>query len=102
MKGVDASSCRGHILVCVHERENSTMSCCHDAHAEQVYQRLREWIVENQQLASIWITRTACLGWCNIGGTTVVIYPEGIWYRAVQADDVDVIIERHLINMLVD
>lgn len=78
------------------------MACCHDAQAERVYKRLYEWIVQNEQLASIWITRTACLGWCNIGGTTVVIYPEGVWYRAVQPDEVDEIIERHLVDMLVD
>lgn len=102
MRTVDTTSCRGHILVCVHERENEAMACCHDAQAELVYERLREWIFKNNQLATIWITRTACLGWCNIGGTTVVIYPAGIWYRAVQPDDVEKIIKDHLMEMLVD
>lgn len=100
MKRVDTTSCRGHILVCVHERDNSTMPCCRNTHGELVYQRLRDWIEKHGMLASIWITRTGCLGWCNLGGATLVIYPEGVWYRAVQPGDVDEIIENHLIRLL--
>ena len=43
------------------------------------------------------VTRTACMGRCG-EGPTVAVYPDGIWYRGVQAEDVDELIEEHLTN----
>jgi (2Fe-2S) ferredoxin len=46
---------------------------------------------------SIVLTDCSSVGFCAVG-TAVLVYPEGIWYAQVQAEDVPEIIEEHLIN----
>ncbi|MBA2664759.1 MAG: (2Fe-2S) ferredoxin domain-containing protein [Bradymonadaceae bacterium] len=96
MKRVDTKQCLAHVLVCVNERDNPAMPCCHEAQGDEVYERLRRWAAARGLLARIWITRSGCLGWCHREGTTLVIYPEGVWYRGVKPDDLDAIIAQHL------
>jgi (2Fe-2S) ferredoxin len=43
------------------------------------------------------LTRTSCLGPCDLG-PTVLVYPEGVMYGRVQASDVREIIEDHLLG----
>lgn len=96
VQSVSTSQRLVHILVCVNRRENSELPCCADAGAEAVYQTLHQWVAQRQMLAKIWVSRTACLGWCNARGTTVVFYPDDKWYRAVTVDDCPTLIDRHL------
>jgi (2Fe-2S) ferredoxin len=44
---------------------------------------------------SIVLTDCSSVGFCSIG-TAVLVYPEGVWYAQVTADDVPEIIEEHL------
>lgn len=44
---------------------------------------------------SIVLTDCGSVGFCSIG-TAVLIYPEGVWYAQVRAEDVPEIIEEHL------
>jgi (2Fe-2S) ferredoxin len=46
---------------------------------------------------TILLTDCGSIGFCAIG-TAVLVYPEGIWYAQVRAEDVPEIIEKHLIN----
>ena len=48
-------------------------------------------------MGEIVLTDCSSVGFCSIG-TAVLVYPEGIWYAQVTADDVPEIIEEHLIN----
>ncbi len=43
------------------------------------------------------INRAGCLDRCG-EGPLLVIYPQAIWYTFVDNDDIDEIIESHLIN----
>ncbi len=43
------------------------------------------------------LTDCSSIGFCSIGAA-VLVYPEGIWYGQVRAEDVSEIIEKHLIN----
>ena len=43
------------------------------------------------------LTDCGSVGFCSIG-TAVLVYPEGVWYAQVQAEDVSEIIEKHLEN----
>jgi (2Fe-2S) ferredoxin len=44
---------------------------------------------------SVVLTDCSSVGFCAIG-SAVLIYPDGVWYAQVQADDVPEIIEKHL------
>jgi len=46
---------------------------------------------------SIVLTDCSSVGFCSIG-TAVLVYPEGVWYAQVTAEDVPEIIEEHLIK----
>lgn len=48
-------------------------------------------------MGSIVLTDCGSVGFCSIG-TAVLVYPEGVWYAQVQAEDVTEIIEEHLIK----
>ena len=42
------------------------------------------------------INQSGCLDRCELG-PSVVIYPEGVWYKIESTADVDAILERHLL-----
>lgn len=44
---------------------------------------------------SIVLTDCGSVGFCSIG-TAVLVYPEGVWYAQVRAEDVPELIEEHL------
>ena len=46
---------------------------------------------------SIVVTECASVGFCAIGAA-VMIYPDGVWYAQVRAEDVPEIVEQHLLN----
>src|SRR6059058_16100 len=46
---------------------------------------------------SVVLTECASVGFCAIGAA-VMIYPDGVWYAQVRADDVAEIVEEHLLN----
>ena len=35
---------------------------------------------------------------CGVGYWAIVVYPEAVWYRAVTAEDIDDIVQQHLIG----
>ena len=41
------------------------------------------------------LTDCGSVGFCSIGAA-VLVYPEGVWYAQVRAEDVDEIVEEHL------
>lgn len=43
------------------------------------------------------LTDCSSVGFCSIGAA-VLVYPEGVWYAQVRAEDVPEIIEKHLEN----
>jgi (2Fe-2S) ferredoxin len=46
---------------------------------------------------SIVLTDCGSVGFCSIG-VAVLVYPEGVWYGQVRAEDVPEIIEEHILN----
>ena len=46
---------------------------------------------------NVLLTDCSSMGFCSIGAA-VLVYPEGVWYAQVRAEDVEEIIEEHLEN----
>jgi (2Fe-2S) ferredoxin len=46
---------------------------------------------------SVVLTECASVGFCAIGAA-VMVYPEGIWYGQVRADDVPELVEQHIVG----
>lgn len=87
MKSLGKPHYKKHVLVCVNHRDND--SCCANVHGQEIYDKIKQWIRENRLGHEIWVTRTMCLGFCNDVGTTVVIYPDQLWFSEVTLDDVE-------------
>jgi len=81
-----------HVFVC-------TCPTCSKRDAEDVLLAFRQRVEERGLLNKVKVTRTGCLslGECKYG-PLVVIYPQGVWYHFVTANDVEEIIEKHLVG----
>ena len=86
---------RHHVFCCVNERpENNPKGCC----ARKGALRLRTYMTGRAKrlgLDDVRINQAGCLDRCACG-PTMVVYPEGIWYRAETRRDVDEILTSHL------
>ncbi len=43
------------------------------------------------------VSKSGCLGRCSLG-PCMVVYPEGIWYNYASFDDIDEIVNTHILN----
>jgi len=87
-----------HIFVCVHERPaGDPRGSCRERGSRRVLDALKGGLFQHDLLGEIKATGTTCLGHCE-HGVTAVVYPEGTWYRKLQVEDVDDIIEEHMLD----
>ena len=90
MIGAKVRKYRKHVFVC-------TSSDCSSYGSEEVLEILRHGIQERSLGDEIKLTKTGCLKECE-DGPIVLIYPDGVWYSRVLPEDVDEIIDEHLLN----
>jgi sirohydrochlorin cobaltochelatase len=76
-----------HVAVC-------TNQTCAASGAAAVVEELRQSVRDADECDAR-VTRTSCLGQCG-DGPMVAVYPDGIWYGGVTADDTDRIVSSHL------
>ncbi len=87
-----------HIFVCVNEREEGHhRGCCKAKGGEEVRAALKERIKSLGLKARCRANAAGCLDACEFG-VTAVVYPDGVWYGGVTIDDVEEIVDRHLIK----
>ena len=87
-----------HVFICCNQRDNGD-TCCNAHGASKIFDYAKARVTELKlnQPGQIRINKAGCLGRC-LDGPVMVIYPEAIWYQFVDKDDVDEIIESHLVN----
>jgi sirohydrochlorin ferrochelatase/(2Fe-2S) ferredoxin len=76
-----------HVAVCTNQ------TCAADG-SPAVLERLRQAARDSDECDAR-ITRTSCLDRCG-DGPMVAVYPDGVWYGGVEADDADRIVSSHL------
>ena len=81
---------RGHVLICAGTGCTSSKS---DRIADKMEEKLKEVGLEKE----IKVVRTGCFGLCALG-PIMVVYPEGAFYSNVKIDDVDEVVEEHLLK----
>lgn len=87
-----------HIFVCTSCRINGQQKgFCFSKDSVDIVQRFMEAVEENDLSGEVMITNTGCFGICD-KGPIAVVYPEGVWYGNLTAEDVDTIIEQHIMN----
>lgn len=85
-----------------HSRIEKHVMICGDADCAsqgsiQTLSRLRSELHRQELSKKIAVTRTSCMGHCS-EGPTLVVYPDGIWYQRVQAENATEIIKKHLLG----
>lgn len=87
-----------HVFVCTSSRiTGQQQGFCHSKESVDIIQAFVEELEDQDLSGEVMVTNTGCFGICN-SGPIVVIYPEGVWYSQVSADDVPEIVESHLIQ----
>lgn len=87
-----------HIFICENKRtEGHPRGCCFEKNSPELKDKLKNRIKELGLNSNIRTNSSGCLDACEFGAS-MVIYPEQIWYGGVTVDDVDEIVQSHLIN----
>lgn len=87
-----------HVFFCCNQR-NDGRPCCNDKGASRVrdYAKQKTKELGLAGAGKLRINQAGCLDRCE-QGPVIVVYPEAVWYRYVDEEDVDEIIEEHLIH----
>lgn len=87
-----------HIFICGNQRPPGHPRGCCDPTAEARLQKLfKQKLAERGLKGRVRANQSGCLDQCE-HGPNVVVYPDGVWYGRVTLDDVDEIIESHIVN----
>lgn len=90
-----------HVFFCCNQRSNERSSCNdHGSQAMRDYAKGRIKELGLSGRAHVRINQAGCLDRCE-EGPVLVVYPEGVWYTYVDQDDVDEIIDQHLIKGII-
>ena len=86
-----------HIFICTNQREEGHPRGCCNPTGEGELQRLFKVKLAQRGLKNVRANKSGCLDQCELG-PTVVVYPEAVWYGGVKPEDVDEIIESHIVQ----
>ena len=86
-----------HVFICQNQRpEGHPLGCCMSKGSNELLSymkaRVKELGVEN-----IRINKSGCLDQCS-AGPALVVYPEGAWFSPQSIQDVEEIIQSHILN----
>ncbi|MEO8626584.1 MAG: NAD(P)H-dependent oxidoreductase subunit E [Betaproteobacteria bacterium] len=87
-----------HVFFCCNQRDNGA-ACCNDHGAEKVRDYAKSSVKKlglNGE-GKVRINQAGCLDRCD-EGPVLVVYPDAVWYTYVDHEDIDEIIEEHLVH----
>lgn len=89
---------RHHVFFCTNQREDGGNCCAqHNAKAMRDHAKQRCKELGIHEPGQVRINNAGCLNRCS-EGPVLVVYPEAVWYTYVDREDIDEIIEQHLVG----
>lgn len=87
-----------HVFFCTNQRGDGK-ACCESANSQAMrdYAKKRCKELGLHKEGHTRINTAGCLNRCELG-PVIVVYPQGTWYNWVDEEDIDEIIESHLVN----
>jgi (2Fe-2S) ferredoxin len=85
-----------HVFICANQKPEPK-KCCGEANGTALIQAFQAALKERGLQTDIRAQRAGCLDTCAFG-PSIVVYPEGVYYGKVQLEDVEEIVESHLVN----
>ncbi|WP_423195031.1 MULTISPECIES: (2Fe-2S) ferredoxin domain-containing protein [unclassified Cupriavidus] len=87
-----------HVFFCLNQRDDGRACCAaHNAQAMQEYAKKRCKALGISGEGRVRINKAGCLDRCELG-PVLVVYPEAVWYTFVDEQDIDEIIDSHLVH----
>lgn len=87
-----------HVFMCTNQKPDNKR-CCANQGGEAFVAHMRDALLERSLHGpgKVRVSKSGCLGRCS-EGPCVVIYPEGVWYTYATCEDLDEIIDSHLLR----
>jgi (2Fe-2S) ferredoxin/predicted nicotinamide N-methyase len=85
---------RHHVFVCTQEKPEGVPSCPASG-SFQILGALHGELGKQGLSNDVQVSTCGCLGLCD-DGPIMIVYPEGVWYRKLKANDVPEIVTSHL------
>lgn len=85
-----------HIFICTNQKVEGK-PCCGEGRGMELVQKFRSVLNEKGLKGIVRAQRAGCLDACDFG-PSVAIYPDGIYYKGVTPDDVERIVNEHVIG----
>ncbi len=87
-----------HIFICTNERDSGDeRGSCKARGGEAVAEAFKRKLYERGFKRVVRPNKAGCLDQCA-QGVCVVVYPDAVWYGGVRPEDVDEIIESHVVG----
>lgn len=87
-----------HIFVCTNQRSpDDPRGSCAKLGSERLHAHFKQEAKRLNLKGIVRANKAGCLDHCAMG-PSVVIYPEGVWYRVNTEADATEIMERHVLN----
>lgn len=87
-----------HIFVCENKRPaDDPRGCCFDKGSTDIRAKFKQRIKELGLKGKVRANTSGCLDACEFG-VSIVVYPEETWYTQVTLNDVEEIIQSHILN----
>lgn len=87
-----------HLFVCTNRRpEGAPKPSCGPRGGDGIRAALKKAVAKHGLRARVRANAAGCLDICE-EGPAIVVYPQGIWYAGVRPEDVDEIVESHLLG----
>ena len=86
-----------HIFICTNQREAGTRPSCGHEMGHDLVAAFKKAIKDRGLNTEIRAQKSGCLDACE-WGPSLVVYPEGVFYKHVTLNDVEEIVEEHIVN----
>lgn len=87
-----------HIFICENFRDsNDPRGCCVNKGSKEIRELFKKRLKELKLNGKVRANSAGCLDACQYG-PSIVIYPEQVWYGGVKTEDVEEIIQNHIIK----
>ena len=87
-----------HVFICLNQRPpGHPKGSCTERGAQDLVMEFGRLMEEREAWNRVAVTRTSCLGPCELG-PTVLVYPDGVMYVGVKTEDVAEIFDEHLLG----
>ena len=87
-----------HVFFCLNVREDGKQ-CCTQYGSEAMFDYMKQRVkkLDLKGKNGVRVNRAGCFDRCS-EGPLMVIYPQAVWYTFVDEQDIDEIIESHILN----